>query len=516
MRSRRLIGSIGRPGHEHRAMIALMLAAIATAVWPAAGADAFDAAVRHLRRTATPQRDGTHLARLFALRQLDDPSLRVFYRRLLSSADWQTQVHAALGLAELSADGQVDPGIIAGLQERAAEAVISSGLDMERLGPAVVRILLERHDLAPLPRTLLLCELLLAGEPVAAEDVTTLIDQGSPSVSALATLLLAQLGDAAALSSFTHQLARLASRDRTRDTQWLLEAIRQYKLHAALPWVQSLVSRPETDRETAYWALLTLLEIAPQRGLEQWRRIVPPAASYRDQVRYGMLLLAAETGIPAAAYDRLTDESPLVRGMVAAGQSLARGEDASGPLIALLDLGLARTTAWAMRRLESLPADQAAPVYRHLIDTVGGDQPGRAEHIAHAVTATARLFRIEPDAVLERLLAAADDSLEQEVLLLGLFDADSPRAGEAARRLRRIGAGRADSLALLLIARHATMLSDGDRVRLGRIVGGGGRVSEGLQTQAAWLYLRHTDGVTRALETIFTPPLSGAASESNP
>ena len=92
----------------------------------------------------------------------------------------------------------------------------------------------------------------------------------------------------------------------------------------------------------------------------------------------------------------------------------------------------------------------------------------------------------------------------QQTILLGLFETRSLAVGEAASRLRRIGLGRADSLALLLIAKHSTNISDQDRRQIGAIASGGGRVSDVLQIQAAWLYLKHSDLLDHALSQVMT------------
>jgi hypothetical protein len=107
--------------------------------------------------------------------------------------------------------------------------------------------------------------------------------------------------------------------------------------------------------------------------------------------------------------------------------------------------------------------------------------------------------------VLERLSKADDDSPLQQAILLGLFETTAPEVGQAAAALPRIGSGQADSLALLLVARHSATLNDQQKQQLGLIAAGGGRVSEILQVQAAWLYLKRTGQVDRALAAVAAP-----------
>jgi hypothetical protein len=135
-------------------------------------------------------------------------------------------------------------------------------------------------------------------------------------------------------------------------------------------------------------------------------------------------------------------------------------------------------------------------------------QAAWTDGIAQAVQATARLAEIDLDAALERLRSAEDDGALQQSVLLGLFESTDARVGEAAAALPRVGSGRADSLALLLHAKHAAKLDNERRRQLGIVAAGGGRVSEILQVQAAWLYLRHAGQIDQALATVFAKSAS--------
>ena len=149
--------------------------------------------------------------------------------------------------------------------------------------------------------------------------------------------------------------------------------------------------------------------------------------------------------------------------------------------------------------LEELEAEQASVVYLHLIDRLEDDQGEQSLRTSVAIRAASALMEIKPQLVFERLTRAKDNGITQQVILLGLFGTDNPAAGQAAAALTRIGFDRADSLALILMAKHVPMLETKDRDILGTIASGGGRVSESLQTQAAWLYLRHSGTIQSAL-----------------
>ena len=87
---------------------------------------------------------------------------------------------------------------------------------------------------------------------------------------------------------------------------------------------------------------------------------------------------------------------------------------------------------------------------------------------------------------------------------MGLVEADAEQIGATVTGFRRIGLGRADSMVLMLIAKHADTSDDDLRRQLGTIAAGGGRVSELLQIQAAWLYLKHSGSLEQALGRLFS------------
>jgi hypothetical protein len=64
---------------------------------------------------------------------------------------------------------------------------------------------------------------------------------------------------------------------------------------------------------------------------------------------------------------------------------------------------------------------------------------------------------------------------------------------------------RGDSMALVAIARTAPELNPSELRELGRIGGGGGRVDEPIQMQAAWLYLKHAKKLAEAMPRLTSP-----------
>jgi hypothetical protein len=79
-----------------------------------------------------------------------------------------------------------------------------------------------------------------------------------------------------------------------------------------------------------------------------------------------------------------------------------------------------------------------------------------------------------------------------------MCDLGTPEAAKFARMVRGKLAQRGESMALVTIAKASPTLSPAELVELGRIGGGGGRVEEPIQMQAAWLFLKQSNKVAQA------------------
>jgi hypothetical protein len=471
---------------------------------------AVDASIRQLRRVVVPRRDGSHLLLLTSLRQLRDPTLRSFFYQLSQYGSPLVRIHAILGLAEIDETGQIDPWLVSQLNSAEARyAAISNALMQDLIDTDHIGKLLEWDDLEAKARGLLLAEQVARGEPPDLEALTHLAEHPTLDIAGLAACVLAQLGDAGPFSAYRARLDALPPGTRGRHLRVIFGAIAEYKLDAVVDWVVEIIEAPDTDPEIVAEGIATVLALDPPRGVALWTRALGASPGYGKCVRYTLLLLRAGPTVPATAFDRLPEGDALIEAMARAGRAICAGEDASDELIALLEMGHLKTTRWAMAAAKDLPDEQAARVYVHLLDTVDGNRRGRDERAELAMTATARLFEIDPEAVAQRLADVPDDSLTQQAMLLGLLESRSEAAGEAARGVKRIGYSQADSVALILIAKHAQPPSAEELEQLGVIASGGGRVSEGLRTQAAWLYLKHTAKIEQALAEAFADAGSG-------
>ncbi|MHC4416005.1 MAG: hypothetical protein ACYS0G_12045 [Planctomycetota bacterium] len=482
-----------------------LVPAVLLLVAPAAGDRAVEASIRHLRSAVVPRRDGGHLVLLSSLRQLRDPTLRPLFFQLAQHEDPLVRIHAILGLAETDESGHVDTWLIRQLDAPEAQfAVITSALDSGLMDGTGIVELLGGEELAPRSRVLLWAALVARGEPVDRPALARLADNPSLTTAGLAAGVLAQVGDdKGAFASYGGRVAALSKSKRTEHLLEMFGLIRDYELSSVLEWVIEAIDDPDADPQLVANGIATALALDPARGVALWSRALEKDPPYSTRVRYTLLLLEAGPKVPVSAYDHLPAGDELIDRMVRAGKANSGSEDPAEPLIELLKLGHLNTSRWAMSVTEELNDEQAARVYLHLMDSVEGDANGREERVEWAITATGGLFKIDADAVAGRLAGAEDDGLTQQAILLGLLESRSPAAGEAARRVKRIGFGRADCMALILIAKHAAQLSNEESHDLGILASGGGRVSPLLQVQAAWLYLKHTARIEQALAEIF-------------
>ncbi len=463
-----------------------------------------------LRQATQVQRDGSHLPLLYALRQLRDPDLKSLFLQLaqrgVKEGEWPIQVHAVLGLAEIDPDQQVDPWLITKVEAQAQEAIIAAALDAELMPDAVMKELLQWDQLHPMARLFLLAEQVSLKQPADVEELARLSKSDDTHAAGLASALLAQLGRTEAFSAYLGMHPGLSTAQRNAVVNWLIDGARRYKLTALIEWINSIATQSDVDSDILSRAAIALLTLDPPRGIAAWTRALGTAPSFPHRVRCGIMLLSAREHAPASAYDKLLpagEDEELIAHIAALGKAISAKSDPADAMIDLLGIGHTRSGMWVMEYLKEIPPEQSRRVYEYLIDRMSNPSPYWSEAVAQAVESTGRLYKIDRQAVLTRLAAVPDDGAQQQAILLGLLESGAPGSLTTITQLPRIGSGRADSLALLLIARHSSSLTPDDLRHLGMIAAGGGRVSESLQVQAAWLYLKRTGKLEQAVAAVF-------------
>ena len=480
--------------------IALVAALVPPVTAAAEPGEYTDLATRHLVKSVQSQRDGSHLTRLSSLRELRDPGMAPLFYDLLQHEEWQVQVHALLGLAEIDEEEGLEPWLVTQIDPLAREQVIPNALDMKLLTVDGMKKLIEWDRLEASHQLMLLAELMHRGETIDIELLRSLLDNNDLNIASIAGLLLAEQGDMAALSAIDARLKQSSKSERTNVTLLMINMIRLYELESAADWLDDTLL--EADESLQSQGTFTLLAIDPKRGRVHWKRNLGDMPAYRQRVLAALQML--EAGLPVSAEDRRlinADEDEVIEQLARAANAVASDENVTDAMIALIDTGHPRGTAWAMRHSQTMPDEDARVVHLHFLDRLETDKQASRALIAReqGIAAMANLIKIDPATATQRLLAAEDESLTQQTLLLGCLQSPNVEMQNASAEIRRIGSSRADSLALLLLARSSNELSDQDVIQLGRIAAGGGMLGEMLQIQAAWLYLKHRDELDGAL-----------------
>lgn len=484
-------------------LCALTLVATATT-----NTDHTDAALRQLHDATKTQRNGRHLLNLASLRSLQDVDLRPFFYQFAQHRDWTVQVHAVLGLAELSDEKVVDPWLVQQIAPSAREHLIAQALDDELLKQEQMEALIKWPLLEPTPRLLLLAELRSLNVPIDEGMVKELVDITDLSVAIFAALLL---GDSEKIEGATRRLRRAVRTDRNKALHRTLQLIRQYKVQDASPWLMSLLEDDAialSDKER-YWTLFALLTVDKDFGLEIWNRAFSLEPERIDQVRYLLLLL--ESGIAPTPQNvqrlKIDMDDPLLGLMVRSGNinddnsRTGTAKDVQA-MIELVEQGHRDSINWVFRVAEKQLSIKHAKSFYQPLSRIPESSTLRRNEVA--VRAFVNLIRIAPEAAWVILRDVEDDSLQQELLLFAMLQGNEKDAVNEAAKLRRIGVNKADVMTLLLIARGSEPLQLTDQKYLGIIAAGGGHVSPALETQAAWLYLKGMGLADKALAAVST------------
>jgi len=490
--------------HAVPAVSVLAMAAASQAQLQPTTQEQFDGCVQILRRGVPTPTSAGDITILGALRELGDPSLKPFWFQLAQKDRWEAQVHAVLALSELTPENPADAWMIAQLKSVDAQrAVVATLLDRESLTVAQTRQLLDAEVLDPVTELWLISDLVSRGEAVDKAKLREIAGSDDLDLQGLATCLLAQLGDESQFVPHTARLGMLPADRRDLHLMELFIAIEQYKLTASLPWMRKIIEDVPVERQVKWQAVRCMLTLSPSEGIALWRKTAAGVTSDGEWVRAVLLLLDAGADVPASTYAAVPRENELLAALATLGEAISNGQPLAQPLKTIIDYGQLGSARWALGRTEKLSLDEARDVLVHVIDGIMTQRYGRDERADMAVIASTILYKMDATAALEHLLKVEDDSMTQEVMLLGLLSCKGDDISAAAAKLRRIGHSRADSMTLMLMAKHAKSLAATELKQLGVIAAGGGRLSPALQAQAAWLYLKHSGKIEQALNRIF-------------
>jgi len=481
-------------------MPVLMAAAVHGAGWDNPRENAVH---RELDRAVTPQPRNEHLLRLSALRALHDDRLVPLLVSLTDDDDPVIQVHALLGLAELSDDGRLDPARLISADPVAFESALAVGLQTDRLAVDDIRILLSDAATSPVARLWLLGALMEAEATVDPDEVAAVATDSDPHIAAMQAAQLAFLGRVEPLQAMTESL-----RQQPGDVELLdaaMEAmiqIRRLPSDAGMELARACL-QPSSPDGVRRFALLTLLEQQTSDAESLFCRELAATSRRRHLVDLSLLLLMTETPTPQVCRVQL-EQDTLLATLSHAATALAADATTAGPeLQGLIESGHRRTIAWVLEQCGEWEDDVAIPLLEAVLDL--SIETGIDSAIAsHGVTSASLLLERAPDVFRKRLVEAKDDGDEQQLLLVALLQRPAPALADAVTSLRRIGIGQADVLALLVHARDQETIAPEDVASL-KLIAASSTSSEAIRTQAAWLAVRHSGLVDDVVASLVKP-----------
>jgi hypothetical protein len=469
--------------------------------------DYSEAAIRQLKSATTIQRNGQHLLSLAALRTLRDSDLRPLFHKFTQHSEWAVQVHAVLGLAELSDEQSIDPWLVQQIAPSAREHVIAQALDDGLIHREQIETLLKWPLLETSPRLLLLADLQMLGGTPDIESLKELSNNTDLTVAMFASLLC---GDKETIRKTTQALRRATKSNRNKALYRTLKLIQQYNLVSASQWLQELLEKNKIalSENERYWTLFTLLTIDNIEGLRIWNRSFPINPNRKDQVKNLLLLLESSINPTPEHVARLAvnEDDSLLDIMIRAGKvndkTTSVGHEEIKALVELVERGHLASTEWAFRVASKQLTEELASSFYKALAVVPEKTSAWRNDVA--IQAFGNLINLSPDDAWEILQSTKDDSNQQQLLLLAMLQVSNDVVVEEATKLRRIGLNKADVMTLLLIARDANQLQKEDQKHLGIIAAGGGHLSPAFETQAAWLYLKRIGLSEQALAAVGT------------
>jgi hypothetical protein len=461
--------------------------------------DPADAVTLALRNAVTFNPNGTQHVRLVALRALKDPSMRPMFEALLKADEAPLRLDGLFGLAELAGERGADPEAIRAIGDPAVRTVaITECLGLGVLKPEGIRSILAWPDLPAYDRTLLVAELNRLHAPWEITLVGDATNSTTAEVAGLAALLALERGDDTPWKAIAAKLAQLDAADRTDLLRRLADASRHYELARAIgPLLEATGASQNADRLAAIAAALAWDK---PRGREALLALVQADRSAPNLTQCGLLMLAGGDTFKAEDFALLQGSEGIAQTIGAAGAAVRSGSaDVAPALTRLIEAGNRPAAEWALREAARLPADARREILLRTIDRLETiEQPSMHDRLLAALAAR-DLIASDAAELAKRVARQSGRPEIPEAIVTAMCDLGTPEAAAFARMVRGRMAQRGESMALVSIAKTAETLTPAEQLELARIGGGGGRVEEPIQMQAAWLYLRHAKKLAKAL-----------------
>jgi hypothetical protein len=375
---------------------------------------------------------------------------------------------------------------------------ITECLGLNVLKPEAIREVLAWTDLPDYDRALLVAELNrqhASWEPTMLGDAAT---SSTAEVAGLASLLLLQQGDASGWTAFTAKLDVLEPADRADLLRRLSDAARHYELAKGIEPL--LAATRDSQGAERMAAIAAAIAWDKARGRETLLELVRRDRTPSNLTQCGLLMLAGGDTFSAEDFALLQGAGGMAETIGSAGRAVRSGSaDIAPALQRLMASGNRPAAEWALREVAALPADARRETLFRAIDRLDAiEMPSMHDRLLAALAAR-ELISTDATDLAKRACRQTGKPEVPEAIVTAMCDLGTPEAAAFARMMRGRMAQRGESMALVTIAKAAPTLAPAELLELARIGGGGGRVEEPIQMQAAWLYLRHANRIAKAL-----------------
>jgi len=489
--------------------------------------DPYESSIRTLREAARLPSGAARSPALLALIALEDPDLRPLFQSLVQHPDRPVmQADAIVGIASADPNGTIDAFTLRQITDKELRSeVLKTLIGRGLIKPAEINQILRWPDgLLPEDSLFLVATLEREGAPWQPADLDPVAETTVAELRALRAILLLEKGDAKSWESLRQDIALMPKEDRNALLAALAPAVRSYRLEQSIGPLLRLAADRDIDPNVRAAVVGSALDLDAKAGMDVLRQEVDEDRSQPNLLRYCLLALVVseKPGVDPELFKIFEGSgSKELDALAAAGVCSKGGAGCADAFKRVIDLGFRPAAEWCIQRASELSdtdPDLSRAVMNHVLDLAAQARDPRETIVLLAVKAAEELILLDPDSLRERLLNSPVPVPIIEAISLAMVDAAKPMSSRSdrsdpradARReaaatlatsVRSKLARRYDSMALVAMARAGRPLSAQDLEQLGAIASGGGRVDEGIQVQAAWLYLkahgRHQEAIAR-------------------
>lgn len=488
-----------------RTLLLVSVLVVSFQATPVHADEATDQAVWLLRQSMLVHRDGQHNVLLRALRQLRDPTLEPLFSELVQRRFEELKIHGMLGLAEIHDPPKLDLALVADIKDAGTQArVLSAAIDSDLLSIEDAKVLAGWPGLDPAVRVLVAGKLIASGEKVDPQLIADALTSDNEALRGMAALLQLQTGNADAMNVLD-EINQTDTLRRDVVRKLLLQTAMKHEFAVIGPWAMKIVNQPDIEQGMFYQSLRTALMFKTPGATDVWTQRFKTSDSTADRLRLAVLAVdIADRLEPQLFAPVVADDMKTIHQIGIVGQQRASGQVGADAVVELVRLNNLLGSTWALQYATEVARKDSAKAVPMLVALVkasdddylvkfeGETKPRFLDkRLEFTVLATQLINEEVPQRTkLLRDLFEAAPMLTQEAMLMGLIRSGGDDPQQVIAGMNDFASRTAETMALLLRAKHAAQMPQDQLDQLAVIVRGGTGLRKPLRIQAAWVYLK--------------------------